>query len=269
MVGCRRLLRLNNIREKRGGPLKNYLKTAHLIEEKSFIDDIPMIRFNLKENKGKVPTIILYHGWSSNKEAQRLRGFILANLGFQVIIPDAIHHGERNMLDNFDEEQTVQYFWPTIMKNMEEVNKIMDYSIEHYNADADRFGVTGHSMGGFTAAGVFTHNKHIKTVVVLNGSFNWHGANEIFKKYLGLEGDTTNPLDPMMNQELLIDRPILLLHGASDSVVNIESQRVFYKKIKELYNNESLIQLIEYENLGHFVTTNMMDDAGRWFKKYL
>lgn len=249
--------------------MNNYLKTEHLIEEKGYIEDIPIIRFNLKDNRRRVPTIIMYHGWSSNKESQRLRAFILANLGFQLIIPDANYHGERNRLENYDAENSVEYFWPTIINNIEEANKIIDYSVEHYNADSNKIGVIGHSMGGFTAAGVFTHNENIKTAVVLNGSFNWNGANEIFKRHLGVEGDTSNPLDPRINKELLLDRPILLLHGSSDNVVSIESQKSFYNDIKESYNDKSLIQLIEYENLGHFVTTNMMDDAAGWFKKYL
>lgn len=246
-----------------------YLKTEHLIEEKILIEDIPIIRFNLKDNKGKVPTIILYHGWSSNKESQRLRGFILANLGFQVIIPDAIHHGERNKLDNYDIDNSVKYLWSTVINNMDEVDRVINYGVESLSADPDRIGLIGHSMGGFTAAGAFTHNKDIKTAVVLNGSFNWAGANEIFKDNLDLEEDTTIELDPMHYKELVIDRPILLLHGAADNVVSIESQRIFYHEIKASYSDESLIQMIEYPNLGHFVTTNMMDDAGKWFKKYL
>lgn len=256
--------------------MNEYLKTEHLIEERNLIDDIPIIRFNLKDNNEKIPTIILYHGWSSNKDSQRLRGFILANLGFQVIIPDAIHHGERNKLESFNGENTVKYFWPTIMKNMEEANKIIDYCVKHYNADPDRFGIIGHSMGGFTAAGVFTHNKHIKTAVILNGSFNWSGANKIFRTQLGLEGDERFELeekidlmDPMNNQESLIDRHILLLHGSSDNVVSIESQRDFYNDIAAMFSDQTLIQFTEYDNLGHFVTTNMMDQAAAWFKKCL
>lgn len=247
----------------------NYLKTEHLIEEKGYVQGIPIIRFKLKDSKENLPTIIFYHGWSSNKESQRLRGFILANLGFQVIIPDAIYHGERNRLDNYDVDNSVRYMWPTIMNNMEEAGMLIDYCVKNYHADPSKIGVIGHSMGGFTAAGVFTHNKHIKTAVILNGSFNWKGANEIFKRNLQVEEEADNPLDPMINQELLRDRPILLLHGAADNVVSIESQRIFYHDVKNKYKDESLIQMVEYDNLGHFVTTNMMDDGASWFRKYL
>lgn len=257
--------------------MKDYLCVEHLIEEKIFIDNIPVIRFNLKTNKDKIPTIILYHGWSSNKESQRLRGFILANLGYQVIIPDAIHHGDRGRLESYNAENSVKYFWPTIFNNIEEAKKIIDYCVKNCNTDANRIGIIGHSMGGFTSAGIFTYNKQIKTAVILNGSFNWKQSNEILKKMIGLEEkdnksdieDKINTIDPMANMGHIIDRPILLLHGSHDSLVDIESQRIFYKKIKPLYSDKSLIKLIEYNNLNHFVTTNMMEESAIWFKKFL
>lgn len=73
----------------------------------------------------------------------------------------------------------------------------------------------------------------------------------------------------MNNLDLIINRPTLLLHGFNDQVVKIDSQMVFYEKIRPLYSDQSSIQLIEYINLGHFVTTNMMEEAAIWFKKYL
>lgn len=258
--------------------MKNYLKTDHLIEEKNYIhDNIPIIRFKLRDSKDRIPTIILYHGWSSNKESQRLRGFILANLGFQVIIPDAINHGERQGIENYDAENAIRHFWPTILNNIEEAKIIIDHSIDIYGGDPNRIGVIGHSMGGFTAAGVLTHNKEVKTAVVQNGSFNWKQSNDILKKAMGLEVShdfkeeegEISLIDPMNNLDLIIDRPILLLHGSEDNVVSIASQKSFYEKIKPSYNNQSLIQLIEFNNLGHFVTTNMMEEAAIWFKKHL
>ena len=256
--------------------MKDYLLTEHLIEEKGLIEDIPIIRFNLKETKAKVPTIILYHGWSSSKESQRLRGFILANLGYQVIIPDLIHHGERSRLENYDAENSVKYLWPTIINSMDEANKIIDYCTMNFQADSDRIGLFGHSMGGFISAGVFTYNENIKTSVVLNSSFNWRHFNQILKKEMGLaedrfyeEEEKLDSIDPINHLGLITDRPLLLLHGSSDSVVSIESQREFYSQIKSLYSDKSRVQLIEYSNLDHFVTTNMMEEAAIWFKKYL
>ena len=37
--------------------------------------------------------VLFYHGWSSQKEFQAVRGRILASYGYDVIIPDAVNHG--------------------------------------------------------------------------------------------------------------------------------------------------------------------------------
>ena len=81
--------------------------------------------------------------------------------------------------------------------------------------------------------------------------------------------DKINKLDPMNNLELLKNRPILILHGDSDSVVSIESQRIFYKKAELLYEDKQKIKFIEYPNLNQFVTTNMMEECISWFYRYL
>ena len=140
-----------------------------------------------------------------------------------------------------------------------------------YDSDPDNIAVMGHSMGGFTSAGVFTHNKNIKTSVILNGSFNWKMSNEILLEKLitdtVAEKDLTEKVelsDPMNNLHKLVDRPLLILHGGGDDMVSKIPQQIFYKKIKPMYNDKTKINMIEYPGLGHFVTTNMLEDGTRW-----
>ncbi|NMB08121.1 MAG: prolyl oligopeptidase family serine peptidase [Tissierellia bacterium] len=257
--------------------MTNYLKSNNIIEEKIYIGKIPAIIFRPKKRKKGIPTIIFYHGWSSDKETQRMRGFILAAVGYQVIIPDAVHHGERNPIKEYNIDNATKYFWDTIFTNIKESHIIIDELIFKYNADPNRIGVMGNSMGGFTAAGVFTYNANIKALVVFNGSCGWEISNSLFKRNFELNANEEQKeteekilkMDPMKNLELLIDRPILLLHGDSDDVVSIESQRIFYKKIKPLYQDLNKIEFIQYPNLNHFVTTNMMEESIAWFYKYL
>lgn len=257
--------------------MTNYLKSNYILEKHIYIGNIPAILFRSKENKELIPTIIFYHGWSSDKETQRMRGFILSSVGYQVIIPDAIYHGERNALDNYDLEDAAEYFWDTIFTNIEESSIIMDELVSKYDADPNRIGVMGNSMGGFTAAGVFAHNPDIKALVVLNGSCAWEISNKIFKK--SFEIKTTEEqkpveekiikMDPINNLESLVNRPILLLHGDSDTVVSVEGQTVFYNKIRSMYEDKEKIKFIQYPDLNHFVTTNMMEESVAWFYKYL
>lgn len=255
--------------------MNNYLKSSNIIEDKIDIKGIPAILFRPKDKDKEIPTVIFYHGWSSNKESQRIRGFLLAALGYQVVIPDAINHGERNPLDNYEEENIIRHFWDTVLKNLEEGNIIIDELISKYNTSIDKIGVMGHSMGGITASGVFTHNPKLKTAVVLNGSCSWQDLNNRFKENFTKEikGDMSeeiiNQLDPGNNLDLLIDRPILLQNGGSDIVVPPESQEGFYNKIVSLYKDKEKISFLKYKYLNHFVTTNMMEDSIAWLYKYL
>ncbi|MSU00410.1 alpha/beta fold hydrolase [Tissierella pigra] len=255
--------------------MTNYLKSNNIIEDKIKIGEIPAILFRPKDERELIPTIIFYHGWSSNKEIQRIRGFILASVGYQVIIPDAIYHGERKALDNYGGENAAKYFWDIIFSNIEESYSIINEIILNYNGDPKRIGVMGHSMGGITAAGVFTHNPNLKTLAVLNGSCGWQDSNNRFKEFLEVDSyereleEKVNKMDPMNNLNLLIDRPIILLHGDSDTLVPIESQELFYENLKPLYNHKEKLKIMKYLNLNHFVTTDMMEQSIAWFYKYL
>lgn len=246
----------------------------NIMEVEVMIKDIPCIILKPRNEKGKLSTIIFYHGWGSNKDRQKFRGFILASLGYQVIIPDSIYHGERNPIGYHSVDNMSKYFWKTILNNIEESKYIIEESIDLYDADEDTIVVMGHSMGGFTAAGAFTHNKRIRTSIILNGSFNWKMSNEIFLEGLGKtitvdEEDEIISLDPMNNFNKLIDRPILMLNGGSDEVVPMEPQNIFYESIKDQYKDKSKIQLIKHMDIGHLVTIGMMEDAAKWLKENL
>lgn len=257
--------------------MADYIKSDFIIEDRVKLQDIPTIIFRPRNVERNIPTIIFYHGWSSNKELQRLRGFVLAAAGYQVIIPDAVYHGERNHLRDYGMEAAREYFWDVIFSNMEEFNVIMTESVSKYGADPKRIAVTGNSMGGFTAGGIFTHNEDVKTIVVLNGtcaweSFNgdvWEPEDDILRKKFKVIEKRVKDLDPINHLDKLKNRPILMLHGESDNMVPIEGQIKFYEKLKPLYDSNEKIKLVEYANLNHFVITNMMEESINWFGKYL
>lgn len=250
--------------------MKDYLHTNHISEERIKMGEISALLFRPKGIEEALPTIIFYHGWGSNKESQRIRGLIYASVGFQVLIPDAIYHGERNPIEYTWENG--KYFWKTIFNNVEESKILIDRLIKDYKANPDKISVIGSSMGGFTAAGVFTHNPLIKSLVVFNGSCAWENSNESLIENLELVItdeikeilDEMTKLDPINHLDKLKDRDILMLHGDMDSSVSIDSQRLFLKEIRPLYMDKNRIQLIEYPNLNHYITTNMMEESIKW-----
>lgn len=247
------------------GLIENYI----VREEKINIEGIPCLRYIPEVKQDKLETIIFYHGLGSDKESQRMRGYILSSFGYQVIVPDAKHHGARDAKFTEDPLQLSRYFWQAILQSIDESEILIDNIIEKYNGDSDNIFVTGHSMGGFTSAGVFTHNEKIRGAAPLNGSFNWKVSNDSLREVHGHrdikieEEKIVDILDPILHGDKIRDRDILILHGEKDTEVDIEPQRLFYREMKGQMEN---LNMIEYEDLGHFVTTNMMEDLIKWIQ---
>ncbi|MFA7412129.1 MAG: phospholipase, partial [Tissierellaceae bacterium] len=100
--------------------MSDYLYSSFIEDKRISIRGIPAILLRQRDSEAKLATVIFYHGWSSNKESQRIRGLILAAMGFQVLIPDAIYHGERDSINH--NTAAGQYFWEVIFKSMEEAD---------------------------------------------------------------------------------------------------------------------------------------------------
>lgn len=153
-------------------------KFSNIEEEKIYIGEIPMIVMEPKDASKDIGTIVLYHGWSSNKETQRIRGFILSAVGYRVVIPDSINHGERNPLREYGVDKADK-LWATALTSIDEWPILIEGLVDNYNINKDRIGIIGNSMGGIIASGIYTYNDYIKALVVLNGTMAWENTNKI------------------------------------------------------------------------------------------
>ncbi len=245
-----------------------YLKNNYRVkEERLKIQDIPVIRLIPEGYNGKYPTIIFYHGLGSNKDNQRIRGYILASFGYQVLLPDAPYHGERAVEETEDMVLVYKYFYRAILQSIEESNLLTSYLIDEADADPNKIFASGHSMGGYTSVGVLTHNSKFKAAVPMNGSLNWEASNRIMKKDFGIDPDYMVEEDylaieysPSNNLSKLKDKEILILSGELDDEVDITPQREFYIENKNKIN----VDFIEQEGVGHFVTTGMLEQLIAW-----
>lgn len=149
-------------------------------EEKTYIKDIPVIVMEPKNIKRDIGTIVLYHGWSSSKETQRIRGLILSAVGYRVVIPDSINHGERNPLTDYGVDKA-DVLWITALNSIDEWPILIEGLVHKYNINKDKIGLIGNSMGGIIASGIYTYNSNIKALVVLNGTMAWENTNKIVK----------------------------------------------------------------------------------------
>ena len=79
------------------------------------------------------------------------------------------------------------------------------------------------------------------------GGFTALGAVSLFREFSG--------------------RSLLSLRGGADDVVDGAAQELYLEKLAQ--RDDVKTQSIVYDDLGHFVTTNMMGDAVNWLQAEL
>lgn len=260
--------------------LKNPMVEMNKIEP----GGIPALEF-VPPQKLSYGGMIYYHGWSSCKENQIFRASTMASHGWRVLVPDARNHGERGEL-NYDEQEIVaEHFFPVLINSIEEADLLLGY-LEEKLGDSSPLAAAGHSMGGFTVAGILTADagEKLASAVCVNGSGAWlktvdmlleeaarreggeeSGDPEDFE--IDVDKSGLEKYDPFHSSELLADVPLLLLHGEDDSSVPLAAQRHFYEKALKVYRErgrEKQLELEVYENLNHYYTTGMLAHTISW-----
>ncbi|KMO86836.1 phospholipase [Megasphaera cerevisiae DSM 20462] len=239
-------------------------------EKRIHIDGIPTLQISCGEMPKGI--VLFYHGWSSQKEYQSVRGHLLAAYGYDVLIPEAVNHGERGTV-KYDSPEAYAAFWQTIFQNLREAASFVEYSREW--RPGVPLAVMGHSMGGFTALGVMTHYTEFTAAVAMNGSGWWDESERRFRAGLHIEKPRSfktlsmqlRSMDPFLYTDKLAGRAILSLHGSADTVVDPAAQALYMEKIVQ--DRRIMSESIAYEELGHFVTTNMMGDAIQWLDRVI
>lgn len=239
----------------------NQLKT-----EKMEIHGIPVTIVHPPVETGK--PAILYHGWSSCSEYQLTKASILAVNGYTVFIPEALYHGERGALTDYYQKEDYDIFWKTIFRNMEEFPFLSSYIKERFS---EKPFILGHSMGGLSVLGIGSiHGQDLKGIVCFNGSGDWLMTHLFIQARFGMYVEKDWPLydeiekkSPINHLDTLKNVPIFMTNGDSDNSIDPRAQAHFYD---ELVKAEGKAERVTYPFLGHFVTTNMMDDGMKWME---
>ena len=205
--------------------------------------------------------MIWYHGWSSRADGQLSRARVYAHAGWQVLIPEMIHHDSRGKID-YDAPESYPYFWQTILQNIRETANWIHYAQEQGHS---HIVVNGHSMGGYTALGAAAHYPEIKAAVAINGSGHWPLSHLFMEARFAMRchleehlWQEINAFSPHQARQL---PPLLLLHGEIDPSVDPRANQQFAHLMQARGFH------IDYEStplLGHYVTTSMLDRSIDW-----
>lgn len=230
-------------------------------------DGIPFrVLYPLRQSRKQCA--VFYHGWSSSGAQQITRAVILAAHGYTVLLPDAIHHGERGILSDYYEVPAYDVFWETLFQNVEEFPTWRAWLSEQ---GFDRPWVLGHSMGGMTAMGVAArYPGQIRGAVSFNGSGDWMLTHLFMQARFGvlkprdwLLEEAIEERSPLRYINAMREVPLFMTNGEADGSVDPRAQAHF---AEELAKAGGRGVRVTYPGLAHFVTTNMLDDALSWME---
>lgn len=189
---------------------------------------IPAIHVAPMEKLDKpLPTVFLFHGFTSSKELTVYLGYMMAKAGIRVILPEADRHGAR-----FDGDEAARQlqFWDIIKRNIDELPGYCDLYAARGLIDQGRIGVAGTSMGGFTALGCMVRHYWIKAVAAYMGSGYFLDLSRTLCPPEGhfnpaLAGRHAARMQALSAYEVpghldrIGNRPLLLWHGERDDIV--------------------------------------------------
>ncbi len=230
--------------------------------EHDVLDKIPVLRFVPRHYEGVLPTVVYYHGWQSSKEHLRFQAMTIASFGYQVILPDALYHGQRGSIDYASSNVIERHFWEVIFKSIEEAPNFLSAIINTYKTDYRNIFLLGDSMGAITIPGIFKRTPLVKGMAAINGVFNWTKA--IQSGILPQDDrykDKIETYDLSNQMALMGQRPVLILAGMEDKQIPIQGQKEFYNAALK---NGFSIEMIEFSCVGHRVTTSMLHNLITW-----
>lgn len=252
-----------------------------VIIQNECIESIPLLHVVKKSlHSAKLPLILFVHGFTSTKEQNLNYAYLMAEKGFRVLLPEALHHGERSK--GLKEKDLYMHFWDIVL------NTIHDLSIlkTHYDIngliDTNNIGVAGTSMGGIVTLGALTQFDWITAAVSLMGNpqygkfalsqidrikqqgWNLPLSEEKLNSYL----NTLKHYDLSLQPEKLNGRPLLFWHGKQDSVVPFSYAHQFYESLKPGYDDDKWSFIID-EKAGHKVSREGVTATVQWFEKHL
>jgi hypothetical protein len=217
------------------------------------------------------PLVFVVHGLMSRKERHIELCLALARAGFLACTLDAHHHGERatpeasSRLSGALGLEFFGAFAEAVIGTAADLPILGDYF------GAPRYGVIGHSMGGYVALRAGATDERVRVVVSIAGNPDWLLLPDNAAAYLPPAiADLVRSESPLGQADRFWPRPLLMLHGTADTTVPIQGHRNLLAAVRPRYAPDpARLDFVEYPGVGHEWLPDMAERAVAWMTRYL
>ena len=182
------------------------------------------------------PTVVLVHGWGSNKSDMLDRAASLHGV-YNLLLPDLRNHGQSSAAT------TTQG-----VREADDLGAMLDW-LEREKAP-DRVAVLGVSMGGATALAEAERDERVDAVIVesthatlANAAqarmdeagypLSMPGSWSILLGSLMRTGEDVTAVDPVLSVGRLDARPLLIVHGGADHSIGADDAETLLRAAEE------------------------------------
>lgn len=275
-------------------PLKPKLKQRIIFDDTEVVQErvvynseefvkVPAHVYYKKDANGKLPAVLLLHGWDFGKWAFPFLKTELAKRGYLVLFPDNRFSGERKRDNSGEEEQltaipAAECLGKTFMgMNTLDNIRAIDYLYTRKDVDTDRIGVVGLCWGGMQAYNLGACDKRVNVVVAVNSNSTYkalisehltyarHTCLGTFIPGLLKYGDTIDIY------ALISPKPLLLMNNSNDWWFPVSGYLEICKELKRVYKVYGVS-----DKFKHLISSNIHDISGiyetetiNWLDKYL
>jgi uncharacterized protein len=206
--------------------------------------------------------VLLLHGLGARKEVQDAEAASLAAAGYQVVTPDAPHHGARRgpLLDAIlaaTGSAAHELFLDLVEESAAELPRLVD-------ALGAPAAVVGISLGAYVALAAAAADPRLAPIVSILGSPDWTPP--------GAPTERTRAAltrAPVHHAERFPPRPLLLANAGRDVSVPPGAARAFAADLAPRYRDPARLSYVEYPESEHRMRGQDWDDLWRRVRAFL
>jgi dienelactone hydrolase len=202
---------------------------------------------------------------------------------FKVYV-DLPLHGERAVPDlgkRFRTDQVRLFLHPIVLGMARDIVHLIDELSQRPEVDAARIGVCGWSLGGQASLLAAAVDQRIKAAIGLSVPYDAEQGPRAPYPDTPAHCVWRTELDVLGVAPNICPTAILLIHGARDAWVNVESSRRLHAALKPHYAScPERLRYVEYPNMAHSISQAdgeacareqhlLKEEVARWFERFL